>query len=131
MVRRVTYASLFALFVFIAFSCHAQGNRSVQGQGNVVKQELSLAAMKGIDLKIAGNVILTQGNALKVTVEAQQNIIDLLKREVKDGVWHIGFTNSVNDYKPVNIYITMPSLEKVGLSGSGNISATNKFSNIN
>ena len=131
MVRRITYASVIAFCVFMVFSMQAQGNRSVQGEGAVVKQDLSLAAITGIDLLIAGHVTLTQGSAQKVTVEAQQNIIDLLKRDVKDGVWHIGFDNNVNNYKSVNIYITLPSLEDVGLSGSGSITSTNKFNKIN
>lgn len=131
MIRRLTHSSLFILMVLLAYSCQAQGNRSVQGEGGIVKQEITLAALQGLDMKISGQVILTQGSPQKITIEAQQNIIDLLGRDVKEGVWLIGFDRDVNNIKPVKIHITLPSLAKVGLSGSGSISATNKFTNVN
>jgi len=102
----------------------------VAGEGDVVKQEITLPALEGIDLGFSGNVILTPGSPQKIVVEGQQNIIDLIKRDVNSGVWRIGFSKNVKDYKEVTVYITVPSVRQVSLTGSGNIRSKGAFAGI-
>lgn len=105
----------------------AQG---ISGQGDVVKQEIQLENINGVQLAFSGDIILTQGSPQKIVMEGQQNILDNIKREVNDGVWKVGFAKSVRDIKPVKIYITMSTLEVASVSGSGNITSTNTFQNL-
>lgn len=119
-----------AYFIFalcIPLFSVAQG---ISGQGDVVKQEIQLANIKGVQLAFSGDIILTQGSPQKIVMEGQQNILDNIKREVKEGVWKVGFEKNVRDIKPVKIYITMSSLEVASVSGSGNITSTNTFQNL-
>lgn len=121
-----------ALFLGGVLSVTGQGWKtgSISGEGEVVKQEISLASFSGIDLGFNGDVILTQGSVQKVVVEGQQNIIDNIKRDVSDGKWRISFVESVKDAKPVKVYITVPRLDYIGLSGSGTITNTGKFAGL-
>jgi hypothetical protein len=96
----------------------------------VVKEEISLDAFHSIGLSFHGNVVLTQGSTQKVTIEAQQNIIDNIKREVKSGKWNIGFEKNVKESKPVTIFITIPTLKGIGVSGSGTLVSTNTFKGL-
>ena len=112
-------------FISISFA-----QNRVKGSGAMVKKELKLDKFSGVDLGISGDVILTKGSTQKVVVEGQQNIIDLLKTEVSNGIWKIGFTRGVNNYKGFKIFITIPTLKTVGVSGSGNIDGTNSFDNL-
>lgn len=114
----------------ITISAQSWGS-GVTGEGAVVKQEISLASFDGFDLGFAGNVIVTPGPVQKVVVEGQQNIIDLIKRDVKDGMWRIGFSKSVKDSKEVTVYITMPTVKWVALTGSGTIRSTDRFNGLN
>ena len=123
--------SFLLLFIstFSVLSFAQNWGNGVKGKGEIVSKELNLAKFTGVELSTSGDVILTKGATQKVRVEAQQNIIDLLNTEISKGIWDIEFTKNVSNYKSLKIYITIPTLTKVGISGSGNISTTNAFKN--
>jgi hypothetical protein len=112
---------------------HAQSwsKGSISGEGEVVKQEITLPSFDGIALGFNGDVFLTPGATQKVVIEGQQNIIDNIKREVEGGTWKINFIKSVNNAKDVKVYITIPTVDYVGLFGSGTIESTGKFGGLN
>ena len=98
----------------------------IDGVGEVIKQEISLPALKGFDLGFGGDVIVTPGATQKIVIEGQKNIIDNIKRDVSNGTWR----KSVDNAKSVTVYITIPTIEYVGLSGSGSVKSTGKFSGL-
>lgn len=102
----------------------------IKGEGDVVRQEITLPALNGIDLGFSGNVIITPGTTQKIVMEGQQNILDNIKREVTGGTWKIFFEKNVKESKEVTIYITMPTIRKVGLTGSGTIKSEGKFAGL-
>jgi len=103
---------------------------SIHGEGDVVKQELNLATIMGVRLGFSGDIILTQGSVQKIVMEGQQNILDNIERDIDHGIWKVNFDKGVKNAKPVKIYITLASLKEVYVSGSGNISTTNRFENL-
>jgi hypothetical protein len=125
---KLSIALMIALFC-TSLSGVAQMHQ-LSGQGDVVKQEIQLETLKGVMLGFSGDVILTQGSPQKIVMEGQQNILDNIKREVRDGVWNITFDKSVKDAKPVRVYITLATINEVGLSGSGKLTTTNTFQNL-
>lgn len=92
---------------------------------------LDIDNFDGLGLSISADVMLRQGSAQSVKIEAQQNIIDNLKKEVKDGVWKIGFDKNVKKHEPVKIWVTVPDIASLTISGSGSIIGDGKFSNLN
>ncbi len=123
---------LLILFVSASFITAAQAQKwkKIHGEGDVVKQELKLASFHGVSLGFHGDIFITQGSPQKVEVEAQQNIIDNIKLDVKSGVWRVNFRDNVKNAKPVKVYITMPELTKAYVSGSGNLESTGKFTGL-
>ena len=126
------------LIVFIAqlvginiSSAQSWGKGSISGTGEVVKQEITIPSFDGVSLGFSGDVFITPGATQKVVVEAQQNIIDNIKREVEGGTWKINFIKGVNDAKDVKVYITVPKVDYVGVSGSGSIVSNGKFTGVN
>lgn len=115
------FLSLSLLFLSTTLSAQNMWGRGISGEGPVVEKEISLDKFHGFDMAISGNVIVEQGSSQKVRVKGQENIIDNLKTEVRDGIWKIGFKTSTNNYKDFIIYITVPELSVAELSGSGNI----------
>jgi hypothetical protein len=123
------------LVVILAFTTgqHLWAQRwgqGMDGEGPVIKQEISLAGIDGFDLGIGGDVILTPGPTQKIVIEGQQNIIDNIKRDVSNGTWRIAYIKNVDEVKSLTIYITVPTIKYVGLSGSGSIASTGKFSSL-
>lgn len=102
----------------------------IKGEGDIVKEEIQLETLTGVALGFSGDVVLTQGSTQKIVMEGQKNVLDNIKRTVKNGMWHISFDKNVRDHKPVKVYITMATLKDVAVSGSGNISTTNVFKGL-
>jgi hypothetical protein len=121
-----------ALLLFGIFNLTAQNwnTGSIQGEGEVIKQEISLSSFEGVELGFSGDVMIAQGNTQKVVIEGQQNIIDNIKREVSGGKWKIHFIKNVKNAKPVTVYITVPNLDYVTVNGSGTIKSSGRFKGL-
>ena len=96
------------------------------GDGPVVERVLSLPDFKGVDLQCSANVYITQGPDFEVVASGEANIIDLLETDVRNEVWDIEFDDCVKNYD-LDIFITMPSIEYLAVSGSGEIRGENFF----
>ena len=127
----ITLSTLFCL-CFSLSSVQAQNwwGNGVKGEGPVVRKNLDLDKFEAIKLTSSADVYLTQGNRQEVVVEAQQNIIDLMKKEVRGGAWKIGFEKNISKTKPIKIYITISNLTKISVSGSGNVKTEGAFTGL-
>ena len=97
------------------------------GRGDRVTEILNLPEFTGIHLGISATVFLKQGAEQKVEVFAQENIIEILERDVSNGVWDIEFEKCVFDFKDVEITITLTDLDEVKISSSGDIIGLDEF----
>ncbi len=91
-------------------------------------EDRKLSAFTEITLKISGNVHLSQGNNQSVSIKADQSTLDKLITEVKDRKLVIRFkTESFfsSSWKPgpIEIFITIPQIDKLSVLGSGSIIA--------
>lgn len=89
-------------------------------------EERKLSAFSEITLKMSGKVHLKQGDNQVVNVKGDQSTLDKLVTEVKDRKLVIRFkTESMfsSSWKPgpVEIFITIPEIDKLTLLGSGSI----------
>ena len=113
------FVTLFALALIS--SCSMISTDCVKGKGTITTSELSIGNFTGIDLAIANDVTISQGAVQKVEVTGHPNIIDKIKTNVSDNVWRIDFKSGCyKDYK-LSVNITMPVLNYVGLSGTGDV----------
>jgi hypothetical protein len=119
--RTVLILAFCGLFIL---SAHAQ---RVKGEGPVVSRDFDLASFEKVTLSTSGKLILTQGSPQSIRIEGQANILDLIRTEVRDDHWKIGFTENVGNHKEVVVYATLPKLSYVKLSGSGDILGENQF----
>ncbi|MEM6263369.1 MAG: head GIN domain-containing protein [Bacteroidota bacterium] len=123
--RRLTVLSVVALIIAMCWTgCDGDGV-CVKGSGETVSQVIAVPDFDGIDLEIDADVFITQGEPQQVEVNAQQNILDEIERDVQNGTWEIELDGCIRNHDDIKIYITMPRLEKVHLSGSGDIQSQN------
>lgn len=92
------------------------------GEGPVVSHEVSLPPFHSLNLAGSGEVYLRQGSGQHVVVEGQENIIKLLKRDVRNGNWDIGLSKCTKNAE-LKYHITIPDIRVVAISGSGTITA--------
>jgi hypothetical protein len=111
-----------ALFL-AAFSCFALGSRESEGSGVVRTESRTLAAFTAIVIEGSGTVTLSQGSAQSVSVETDDNLLPLVKTEVRAGVLYLGFKEDVRTVhvSQLEFVITVPKLTGVKISGSGNL----------
>lgn len=95
------------------------------GDGSILTEELTVSNFTGIKLEIPAKVFITQGTPFKVEVEGQANIIDLIELDVDNDVWEIEFDRCARDFSTVKIFITMPEIEKIEVTGVGDVVSEN------
>ncbi|WP_020537111.1 head GIN domain-containing protein [Lewinella cohaerens] len=118
---------LFVLFFLPNTQAQKWWNGGVDGSGPRVEKDLQLDQFSGIRLSINADVYLTQGSTQSVRISAQQNIIDLIETNVDGSIWKIKTEENIDDHAPIKIYITVPRMTYVKLSGSGDIYTENTF----
>ncbi len=101
----------------------------VKGTGDVVKKTIAVQAFHGIDVEGSIDVVLTQATTQSVEIEAQANLIDLVKTEVKDGIWTISTGDKgYSTDKAFTVHISVPSIDVVSIQGSGDVKGVGNFS---
>ena len=102
-------------------------NNCIRGQGGIVSADFNLDYFVGIKLQVNARVFVTQGSDQTVRVEAEQNIIDLLELDVQNDIWEIEFNECVRDHDVISIFIQMPDIRFLSVSGPGVIRGENLF----
>lgn len=112
-----TKTILLILFVFATFMSFAQ----TKGNGKVVSEERNVDNFRALKVSSSADVYIRQGPQ-SVTVKTDENIQEFIKTEVEDGVLNIGTEG--RGFRSVNtleIYVTVPNLDKIISSGSGDV----------
>lgn len=107
--------------ILVILSCsynysNAQTTKDVRG----------LPSFNSISLSMSGHVYLTQGNTQKIEIEADKNILPYILTEIRGDELIIKTENgNWRDMGTVNIYITIPNISALSVSGSGKITCKN------
>lgn len=109
------------LFASLVFSGCTKEYAQIEGEGPIVSQTLVLDDFSAIDVAGADDVVITYGPVQGVTVEGQANIISRIKREVRNGTWNIELENGNYGRYELTYYLTLPALEEVINTGTGDI----------
>ena len=117
---------------FIFLSCSAQWGKTIKGNGNNVTIERNTVDYDGVAVSGWFDVDLVSGNEGEITLEGEENLLEYIITEVKDGKLVIKTEKGVN-LKSSNwksgIHITIPveSISHVAMSGSGDIVGKTKI----
>lgn len=99
----------------------------VRGDGPIVTEEFDLDRIDAIDLSLPATVYLRQGDVQVVEVEGQADVLDEINRDVRSGLWKIETNRCVRNLEELRIFITVPNLTEVKISGSGKVISENTF----
>ena len=94
-------------------------------------QKRDLSAFSEISLRISANVHLQQGNSQTVEVKGKEESLQRLVAEVKDRKLIIRFPSDTwfNKWNPgpIDLYVTIPQVDGLAISGSGSITSEGKI----
>ena len=88
------------------------------------KQQRQLPEFTGVSLDTFADVYITAGDQTSVVVKADEPIIDQVITKVRDGVLHISTEGRIRRVEVMDVYVTMPKIDLLKLSGSGDVSCT-------
>ncbi len=104
--------------------------KTERASGPVTKKTIELDRFDGVGLSFSGDVYIRQGNTQKVEVEMQESLFQYLNTDIRNGYWNIKFDRNVRTRECMKVYITVPDLNQVAVSGSGNIRGESAFQNL-
>ena len=80
-----------------------------------------LQSYKGIDATGAYQIEVTCQKSAVFEIEADDNILPLIRTEVRDGTLYVSSEKSYNSSRPVTLRITLPDLTRVRTHGAGKV----------
>ena len=114
------------LVVLFTLSCSAQWGKRIKGNGNVVTIERSTGDYDAIAISGWFDVDLIAGNEGEISLKGEENLLEHIITEVKDGKLVIKVEKGLN-LKPstwkdgIRITVPVESIDAISLSGSGDI----------
>lgn len=116
-----TKITILLLLLITTTSCMFDGF-GIQGNRNVVTENRKVTAeFTAIKVSQGIQVYLTQGNDVDISVEADENIIDLLVTEVEGNVLKIYFDKNVSRAKARNVYLTADKITSIKVSSGSRV----------
>ena len=119
-----SFASLAAVLALVAAPAplsHAGWGASVKGSGNKASEERTTGDFHALSSKGSIDVIFTPG-ATSVRLEGDDNILELIETEVREGVLVISSRGSFSTRTGLTAYISAPTLDGIRVQGSGDVS---------
>jgi len=119
---------ILSLLIVIPFSgCNDSSEKSelLHGSGKIVSQTRSLDECSGVILQNTGNIYLTQADTQSMRIEADDNIIDKIEIEVDGENLEVGLKKGSYENITCKIYVSLKTISKILINGSGNIIAYN------
>jgi len=119
-----------AIAGLMAASCTKEEVR-IEGIGTVTTRTLNIADFDKIASSGVDDVIIKYGAEQYVEVTGHPNIIDRIKTEVHNETWHCELEDGTYGDYELTYYITIPSLDEVSTSGTGDVVVTDVMNQQN
>ena len=115
---------LTAVALFALSSCHHFG-KGVRGSGVRKTEKRDLAAFKSIETNGAFEIQVTSQQPASFEIEGDDNLLPLVKTEVRNGVLRIYNDESFSATKAITVRLAVPDLEAISSTGASDIQLTN------
>lgn len=128
--RRISLAIFVIVLILATLACQLSDVQittgfgpGIRGSGNVVTESRSISGVDGVDLGTLGDLVIEIGSQESLTIQAEDNLIEHFETQVRGGTLHIETRSGVNlrPTEPVRFTLTVRGLERVAVSGSGDI----------
>jgi hypothetical protein len=126
--RTITVMMAFILMFGTGLMAGCIPEEGIKGDGNVVKEERNVSDFTSLEVGGAFTVYLYQGNKESLTIEADKNLMEFIRTEVKgDRLKIYTEDKSINKFTKMNIYLTFVDLEMIDVSGAADLLGKGKM----
>lgn len=101
---------------------------AVEGSGKQISEDRQVSAFHAIKISGGFEVELIQSDAESLTILADDNLMNLIKTEVRNGELKISLTEPVRNAKKMKAIITFRHLDNIDISGAVRLKGMNSMS---
>lgn len=123
---RLFISILLLLSIATLSSCRKDWN-GVRGDGPILTEDRIVSSFHGVEYHLEGDVNIRRVSTVSVTFSSYGTYLPLVRTEVIGGKLIINSSKSLRDNE-ITVDISMPSLDHLSLSGSGDIRTIDRFS---
>ena len=122
------FAVILIPFLFWSSNATFSGKEKIESSGDWERKSYSLTDFDDIDVRYAYDVVLKQGD-FSVDVEAESSVMEKLDIKIVDGTLLLSKDRnfSFRGTKTPKVYISMPDIENIHISGSGKFETESTF----
>ena len=122
--KKIVFTPVLAAIVLVAFASCRHVGKGVEGSGVRKTEKRDVGAFKSIQTTGAYEIQVTCQQAASFEIEADDNILPLIRTSVHDGMLNISNDTGYHASKAVIVRISVPDLEAVATHGAGDIRIT-------
>lgn len=120
--------TIFRFIVLSILTITAVHAQSVRGNGNVIKKARDVASFTAINTSDGWDLELTQDDHYAMTIEADENLVDLVQTEVRNGVLYIYSDTRIRQSEERTIHLTFSELNSITAGDGSDIYAEDLIS---
>lgn len=126
--QKITKILALAVLLFSTTSCFFEGFTGIKGNGNVISEHRNIeASFDAIKVSQGIDLFLTQSSEQSLNVEADDNIMDLLKTEVRGNTLHIFFEKNVYRATSRKVFLSTSKITSLATSSGAHILTEKNF----
>jgi hypothetical protein len=103
---------------------------AIAGSGNVITESRVIDYFNAIDVSGGLKVELMQSDEIGLTIEADDNLIELIITEVSDEVLNIRLKNRIGKRKALDVKVALATLEALTISAGANVKSVNTLTGL-
>ena len=123
MKRTAFFLSLLALLA--VSSCHFDNFHKTTGSGTMKLEKRNVPAFTAVNISGAYDVEIVVQKEQSLEIEGDDNLLPLIRTEVKNGVLEINNEKSFNTKHTLRVRISIPQLEGISSSGASEMVVSN------
>ena len=119
--KKIVFVSILVIGSLLAFSGCRHFGKGVQGSGVRKIEKRDLGTFTSIQTTGAYEVRVICQQAASFEMEGDDNILPMIRTDVRGGVLHISSDRAYNATNPIVVRVKVPDLEGISSTGAGDI----------
>jgi hypothetical protein len=124
MTRSIVFGlAILAAVALTGCEVHMGPVNAIRGSGNVKTESRDVHGFDRVDLSGVGTLTITQGSTEALSIQAEDNLLPVLRSDVEGGTLVLGSREAIDATKPIRYDLTLKSLTSLLVSGAGQAEA--------
>jgi hypothetical protein len=119
--KRLLSITLLTTSLLFAFSGCRHFGKGIKGSGTIKTEKRELGVFSSVEITGAYEIRITCQQPQSLEIEGDDNILPIIRTEVRDGVLRISNEKDYHVTRPLVVRITVPDLQRIVSMGAGDI----------